>query len=126
MKTIDVPDLDHDRTMLNRYGHKVTPQGRLERRIVAALCAHLASAGWLPRIVYDGCEEIGVSNAKQAMELIFNLDEARVYFSTEDSERTHWVKLVLGNGCDIVSDYSYGADDTFKTAMATFDPEEYA
>ena len=124
-KAVEVPELDHDAMMLFRYGHKISPNGRLERRIVAALCAHLAERGWLPAAVHDGDGERLVHNTKSAMELIFNLDDALLYF-TNSSGRRHWVRLVMGNGTDIISDYSYSASTTFDDALMAFDADEYA
>lgn len=123
MNTVDVPDLDIDK----RLG-RVTPNGRLERRIVANLIAHLVARGWTPYELYDGETRAPVTDAKSAMELIFNLDDAWLYFRNAHG-RTHWVRLVLGNGCDLISDYSYarpGSGDGFDTAMQTFKPEDYA
>lgn len=118
---IQVPELDHDRMMKERFGHEVGARGRLERRIVAGLCAHLEAAGFAPHSVYDGEEETRVSNAKEAMELVFNLDEASLRFA-KPGHREHGVLLVLGNGEDLVSDWNYskGDCDGFDAAMEAF------
>lgn len=71
--TVIVPELDVDAEALSRHGHRVSPNGRLERRIVAALVAHLGTHGWKPSTLYDGEETTGISTAKEAMELIFAL-----------------------------------------------------
>lgn len=53
---IDVPELDHDALMLQRYGIEVSPTGRLERRIVANLITHLAADGFtLVGVDVNGC-----------------------------------------------------------------------
>lgn len=123
---VEVPALDHDALMLSKYGVKVSPNGRLERRIVANLIAHLAAAGFAVVGVYDGEEESPAADAKAAMELIFNLDESYVRFTKDGAMRG--VYLVLGNGIDIVSDYSYaeGDADGFDAAMQAFDAEAFA
>jgi hypothetical protein len=124
--TIEVPTLDHDKMMLERFGHKVSPNGRLERRIVANLIAHLSERGWMVCSVDDGDERTDVTNAKQAMELIFNLDDVNVFFT--NGNRTHRVYLVLGNGLDIISDHTYAAiqDDDFDASIDAFDTMEFA
>lgn len=131
MKTnVEVPELDHDKMMLERFGTVVSPNGRLERRIVANLCAHLHEAGFELVAVYDGEERTRVRTAKEAMELIFDLDEVslRVKKSGRGRLPEHGILLVLGIGCDIVSDWNYsvGDADGFSAAMDQFDAEDYA
>lgn len=128
MKTVDVPELDHDKMMLEKYQRKVIPRGRLERRIVANLIAHLAAHGWAVDSVHDGETHYSTrDDMKAAMEAIFAVDDSQVYF-TNAAARTHWVKLVLGNGTDLVSDHSYTPDgsDDFDTVMEAFNAEEFA
>lgn len=69
------------------------------------------------------------------MELIFNLDEVSLRFIPvscsqlkSKAEYEHGVLLVLGNGCDIVSDWNYteGDPDGFSAAMDKFNAEDYA
>jgi len=126
MKSVDVPSLDHDAMMLSRFGHKVSPQGRLERRIVANLIAHMERAGWKTLMVDDGDEETEAVDMKSAMEVIFNLDECWLYFGNEHG--THGVYLTLGEGTTLVCDwrYSEGDADGFNAAMEAFDAEEFA
>lgn len=121
-----VPALDHDAMMERRFGQTVSPNGRLERRIVANLIAHLKRAGFRPYEVYDGEEQTKVKDAKSAMEVIFNLDEASLRMRKGKHE--HGILLVLGNGIDIVSDWNYtdGDPDGFSAAMQAFDSEQYA
>ena len=114
---IFVPMLDHDKMMFRKYGRAVSPAGRLERRIVAALCAHLAREGFDVYSVWDGEAETAVASTKDAMELIFNLDEAVLYFRKGKFKRS--VYLVLGNGEEIISDWRSGEGDPdgFDAAM---------
>jgi hypothetical protein len=111
-------------------GRNVLPNGRLERRIVADLIAHLDVAGFVPAVVWDGEVEEPCSDAKSAMEFIFNLDEASVRFFRRGHLDAGWhgVLLVLGNGIDIISDWNYLTNDTdgFNAAMESFDPEGVA
>ncbi len=124
-KEVEVPELEHDAMMLARFGHRVSANGRIERRIVAALVAHLAAHGFQPVKVWDGEEEITATDTKAVMELVFNLDEASVHFARPDGF-SHAVLLVLGNGEDIVSDWNYTRGDTdgFSAAMDAFDVAE--
>lgn len=126
--SVTVPALDHDAMMLKRFGRKVLVNGRLERRIVANLIAHLESNGFHVTSVYDGEEDIKVTDMKSAMELIFNLDDSRVYFSAGPTADDHSVVLVLGNGIDVVSDWTFteGDPDKFYAVMDQFDGEDYA
>lgn len=126
-KTVNVPELDHDAMMLARFGHKVGTIGRIERRVVAALCAYLDEHGWRPCKLYDGETITPVHDAKSAMELIFNLDDSWLYFT--NGAREHWVRLVRGNsGWDLISDYSYASNqaDNFEASMEAFNGEDWA
>lgn len=120
--------LDHDVMMEKRYGVKVSVDGKIERRIVAALCEHLERAGFYVHSVFDGEEETRCADARSAMELIFNLDEASLRFYKDDPEQWHGVLLVLGNREDIISDWNYFSDDRdgFNAAMDKFDAYEAA
>lgn len=132
----DVPALDHDDMMLVKFGQGVSAEGRLERRIVWNLCAHLEAAGFQVYRTFDGEEMRYPKTAKGAMELIFNLDEASLRFihvsciqlKKNKSSYEHGVLLVLGNGIDIISDWNYteGDPDGFSAAMDKFNAEDYA
>ena len=124
-----VPDiiLNHDTMMREKYGIVVSQNGRVERRIVANLIAHLDAQGFSLHSIYDGETTTRVDNTKAAMELIFDLDEASLrFFSTRlTPDDWHGVLLVLGNGVDIISDWNYYTDDRdgFNAAMDSFDTE---
>ncbi len=106
----------------------VPPNGILERRIVANLIEHLKRAGFHLVHVFDGERSTRVTTTKQAMELIFNLDEVSVRFYKTHPAHWHGVLLVLGNGCDIVSDWNFtpGDADGFNAAMEAFDATVFA
>jgi hypothetical protein len=124
--TVAVPELEIDAEMLRRHQHHVSANGRLERRIVAALVAHMTQHGWRPSTVYDGEETTEVTDAKSVMEVIFNLDESSLRFRKGRSE--HGVLLIGGNGIDMISDWNFhlGDADRFNAAMEAFDAEVYA
>ncbi len=123
---VDAPALDHDAMIKKRFGTEVSATGRRERRIVANLIAHMERAGWKVQGVHDGDDFTEAPDMKSAMELIFNLDDAGLYFEKGGSD--HRVLLILGNDMDIVSDwnYSHGDPDGFNAAMEKFDAEQYA
>jgi hypothetical protein len=124
--TVKTPSLDHDAMMKKRFGHEVSATGRRERRIVANLIAHMEREGWKVQGVHDGDGFDKAADMKAAMELIFNLDLARLYFEKGSDE--HGVLLVLGNDMDIVSDWSYSENDAdgFNAAMEKFNVDQYA
>lgn len=123
---VTAPALDHDAMMKKRFGVDVSATGRRERRIVANLIAHMEREGWKVQGVHDGDGFDIAVTAKAAMELIFNLDDAGLYFEKSGAE--HRVRLILGNDMDIVSDWGYseGDADGFNAAMEKFDAEQYA
>src|SRR6266487_503056 len=128
----NAPALDLDK-VLYKHG-PVPPHIIRERRIVWNLLKHLIKAGFKPINVDDGGETTHLSNVpmfamKEAMELIFNLDEAHVLFlpisKLKPKAIAQWVFLVLGNDLDVVSDWSLlpkGRDD-FNAAMELFNAE---
>jgi hypothetical protein len=142
--TFTVPALDIDK------GRGIGPNGRVERRIVAALIQHMAKRGFRVSSVWDGEERTTVGRdfasiadvAAYAMEAIFNLDEASLRFmlaalpdeqpeANEPNRFTpseHGVLLILGNGVDVVSDWNFYSDDHdgFNAAMNAFDAEAFA
>lgn len=122
------PELDHDALMLSRYQTKVTPLGRVERRVLWNLFQHMAASGWVVTIVDDGEDITDVISSKQAMELVFDLDDAHLAFGNGDN-RSHVVWVVLGNsGWDMISDWNYSHDDAdgFNAAMTSYDAERVA
>jgi hypothetical protein len=133
-----VPELAIDKLMAD-----ITPvhaRGRGERRVFAALVQHLEANGFVLHSVFDGDDETLVATKQEAMELVFNLDEASVRFMprmtpgglyTGRNKRAPWhgILIVLGNSPEeIVSDYNYSADDAdgFNAVMEAFDSELYA
>ena len=129
------PRLDHDASMLERFNTVVGTNGRIERRIVANLIAHMQANGFVVHSVYDGEEETLIKYLKNgdaikaAMEIIFNLSECSLRISRADQiEKWHGIWIILGNGEDCIADWNYFADDRdgFNAAMEAFDASEYA
>lgn len=115
-----VPELEIDRKLYKDC--KMGANAKLERRIVWRMFAHLASKGWTPCQIDDRDEKTDVTSTKAAMELIFNLDDSFVIVRNA-SGRKHWIRLILGNGIDVISDYSYSETTDFAAAMEAFNPE---
>lgn len=124
---LPLPELAHDAMMRKRFGQTVSPQGRLERRIVWNLLAKLEAAGFTSFRVDDGEDVSEWGKPKAAMELIFNLDDAYLHVHKASSP-IHWVRLVLGNGFDVISDYGTPlvVQDGFPEVMDAFNAEDYA
>ena len=123
----------------------------LERRIVRAMIRHLKAAGWSVVSVYNGDDTAYPRTEARVMEEVFSVDEVSLRFiatgalEAHDGERgigglvpverryendwgpdnmpVHGVLLILGNGCDVVSDWNYteGDPDGFAKAMDAFD-----
>lgn len=121
---IEAPALDIDALLYK--DRPMHANAKLERRIVANLLAWMEFKGWNVVEVFDGEEETKVTDAKAAMELIFNLDDVRVYLSNGKGA-LHSILLILGNGVDVISDWNFTADDPdgFNAAMSGFNAEDY-
>jgi hypothetical protein len=116
----EVPALDIDAVL----GYPATPQNKLERRVAWNLIHHLEANGFQVSHVDDRDDVTKVATAKQAMELIFNLDEA-ILLVRKPGGREYRVLLIPGNGVDLISDWNYtsGDPDRFNATMDAFDPE---
>ena len=91
----------------------------LERQIIAHLIDTMRAHGWTVNHVYDGGEECRNNETTDAtLEHVFSVDESQIIF--EDARgHQHWVSIILGNGVDCISDYSYANHnaDTFRAVM---------
>lgn len=123
---VDVPTLDVDQEAAKR-GRTISHEGRMERRVVAGLIDHLKDQGYNPiEVMCEGETEGEVHDKKDAMEIVFNLDDSVIVFQGPDGDR-HGVLLIQGNGLDIVSDYGVTRQPSkWNRAMDSFNPEEYA
>lgn len=126
--SVEVPELDTDAFMLKRHGTGISPLGRLERRIVANLFAHLEKNGFRVVAIDDTDDENPVDTSKAAMELIFDLDTAYVHISPQGGDDVHIIHLEIGNGIDLIVNYTFneGDADGFEAVMQAFDAEAFA
>jgi hypothetical protein len=97
-----------------------------EQRIVNALIEHLAKYGFVMESVFDGEEFLPVKGAQNATWIIFNLCECSLQVKRGDGD-THGIRLVPGNGGDIICDWSYskGDTDSFNQVMDAFSPNDF-
>jgi len=128
------PILDHDVMMARRFNSTVGVRGKLERRIVWNLLAHLEREGYLPYTVAGGDDgNEAATTPERVMNLVFNLDESCVGFVRKGDPRTGKhevgnVVLIGGNSEDIVSDYRWNDNpvgEAFEKAMERFDSYDY-
>jgi hypothetical protein len=124
----DVPALDIDGVLYPISG-RVPANGKLERRVVWALLAHMEARGFRVVGVHDYDEETRVDSPKAAMEVVFSVDMCNLHFAdmsetprTIDRERC--AVLVLGNGVDVLSDWFAKPGDAFDVALLAFRPED--
>lgn len=120
---MNVPELEIDK----RLG-PIDYHGKMERRVIANLLNHVIKSGFSIIGVNDGDELTTAQTVKDAMEVIFNLDESWVWIAS--GEHHHYIFLTLGNHdpIDIICDWSYTHNDpdSFNQTMESFDPEKYA
>lgn len=97
----------------------------LELRIVVALCKHLESKGFAIEAVYDGEEDILVSDIKGAVKEIFKVAEA-VLFVSKSGFLRHGITLHPDHGIEILANWNYcdGDPDGFNAAMEEFDADQ--
>lgn len=95
----------------------------IERKIVRHLIRSAKNEGWWLSTIDDGGEpdeDIITPNETEAMEAVFAVDEATLYFRKDTTSPAHAVRIILGNdGNDCICDYTYGIPDSdgFKALM---------
>lgn len=122
--TITPPALDRDAEAYAR--RKMQPHTKVERRIIANLIAYLERQGWKVFNVFEGEEDIAVTDVKSAMEAIFSVDDSWLDVRNA-AGKEHRIRIVLGNGVDCISDYSYtpGDADGWCVTMECFQADHY-
>ena len=92
----------------------------LEQRIVRFMLRELSKAGWIPTHVDTGDDDdpyVPVSGERQTMEEVTSVDTCSITFGKPYSSRVHGVLVVLGNGVDVIADYSDYEGDNFTVTM---------
>jgi hypothetical protein len=90
----------------------------MEKSIVRHLIRELKTAGFLPDQVWDGGEYVNTKNESQVLAAVFAVDDATIHFDAGKGAngKSHGVLIVLGNGCDCISDYHIG-DAEFEAVL---------
>ncbi len=114
---VTVPVLDGDAKDLTNPLNRVEGM-KAERRAVALLISHLARAGFALTGASDGEQRKRTTDAKEAMEVVFSVDQSWLYFRNPAHAKGHTVCIILGNaddGSEVAADYSVG--DGFDDAI---------
>lgn len=97
---------------------------RREREIVRVMVEAVLAAGWKLAGVDDGGdEEVRVNSADEVVEVVFAVDEARVFFWREREAGDQgpgslgsWAFFVVGEGDDILADYGTRIEEPLGAA----------
>lgn len=90
----------------------------LERVIIKHLIETMAANGWNVDHIWDGVDEARTADLGAQLDAVFAVDESQIIFENPQG-RQHWVSIILGNGIDCISDYSYAQHraDNFEAVM---------
>jgi len=91
-----------------------------ERQIIVLLVEDLLRAGYKLG-VNDGEEVVleSCADPERIFAVMSTTDEDYLLTEREEDERTGWVRLIYGNGCDVISDYTVNIPDSvFERANA--------
>ena len=87
----------------------------IEVKVVTKLFEMFEEEGWVPKMVDDGGDDyILVTTWSEALEVIDSVEWSALFVT--DGVQTRGVVLILGNGRDVVSDYSC-SDPSFEALM---------
>ena len=103
----------------------------LERAIARRVLNDLDAAGFNVVSVDDGGDElVSCDGVDAAIDAVFEVDDATVYFLPADTEPgkalRSWVRFIGGNGEDFVSDYSAGNEKFASVVSAACDAVDSA
>lgn len=127
MPCIHNPFTGQVETILERYQRECAQEATmltvnqrlaLERVIIKNLIQTMAAHGWHVDHIWDGEQEVRNSELGAQLDAIFAVDESQIIFENPQG-RQHWVSLILGNGIDVISDYSTALHkaDNFEAVM---------
>jgi hypothetical protein len=77
-----------------------------EVRIIRKLIRMMKESGWHAVVVDDGEDLQKVQGELQAIRVAFSVGEAAIGFKRKEIPARCWVRVVLGNNADVISDYS--------------------
>lgn len=79
---------------------------RLEHAIVRLLVRELSKDGFKLHSVYDGGDYLTTRTLRAAMDAVFAVSESTLRFARAGEYRLYGVLLIVGNGEDVLSDWS--------------------
>lgn len=117
--TVKAPALDGD------AARPPIPRNLAERHVIANLLAHLERAGFVLHSASDGEERHRVSTTKEALEVVFSVDESWLYVKKPDGAKRYALFFVLGNaddGSEVLADCAAPDPDPegFNAAIDAF------
>jgi hypothetical protein len=120
-QAVVVPTLDIDK------GRKLSPSMVLQRRISANLLDYLNERGWMVEQVSCDGDDWPAHTAKDAMELIHDLDYSDLTFMDAD-QNSHGLRLIPSNEFEMITDWTFtkGDADGFNAVVEGFKAEDYA
>lgn len=120
-QAVVVPTLDIDK------GRKLSPSMVLQRRISANLLDYLNERGWMVEQVSCDGDDWPAHTAKDAMELIHDLDYSDLTFMDAD-QNSHGLRLIPSNEFEMITDWTFtkGDADGFNAVVEGFNAEDYA
>ena len=86
----------------------------IEVKIVTKLFEMLEEEGWVPKKVDDGDDYVSTTTWGAALETIDSVEWSALF--VVGGAQLSWVVLIVGNGRDVVSDYSC-SDLNFEALM---------
>lgn len=108
-----------------RISPSVLPRYQAERRIVWNLIQRLAVHEYQPLEVEHDDIVPTPNNIETMFNEIFEVEDCYLFFAKRgDKAAKRWVRIVLGNGIDCISDYGHNkTDEEWNSLMDSFNPE---
>lgn len=78
----------------------------VERHLVRLAIEECSKEGLRPYSFDDGEEAIPVNDAETAWAAFNTVDEGTLFFMYDNEDRLAWIRLIGGNGRDVIGDYS--------------------
>lgn len=88
-----------------------TARQATERKVVRHLIRTAKAHGYAVTKVWDGEGFERTTTERAAMDVVFSVDECRLYFKHPDEPKSHIAVIILGNdGWDAIADSSMGGN----------------
>lgn len=92
---------------------RLTTEARIVRHMIRQLKRH----GWAPVGTYVDDVRETTTTETAMMDTVFSVDKSKVVFRNIESRQRHTIFLVLGNGVDVIADYSNNGNASFDALM---------